>query len=1379
MTKFFLTVYDYFASRRGLLFGLSACLAVVFAVAALHIGFKEDIARFLPENKDNKRINDAYQYVATSNTVTVYCEVKDQISNGIRATDALAARLERLQTDGAVKSIFYSVNPEEMLEISSFIIKNMPYFLEEEDYRRINSLLTREAIAQQIENDRNMLSSAAGIIVRNNILLDPLQLSAPLMAKLQEFKAGGNYQIIDDHLFTNDGEALMFIDCAFSASETDRNAAFTDSLKKYLTEIETEYNDVKFSYFGASEIAVSNADRIKSDTALSMTLAMILIFCLLIYSFRRAGRILLILVSTVFGALFALAALFFLRGEVSIIAIGISSIMFGIAINYPLHFIEHHRHTGNSRHVIKDIIQPLTIGNITTVGAFISLLFVGSAAMTDLGLFASLLLVGTILFVLIFLPHLLKNNQHADIQCDNSLFGRFAQKPFEQNRYIILTVIALTIAACFFAGDTRFETDMQKINYMTENQRVSFDKMMNLLNNNRHLMYYVTEGETLDDALENNEDNMLKVRELTADKIDRYGGVSVFYPSQQKQKERIDRWNGFWNEHRDGVMQYLREEAHHKGFKDNAFANFQAMLEHQYQPVDMSYFDIIKSSLAKNYLNVKDDKYLIINMLYTDRDSAEVIEQTLNAVSPTGIAFDAGSITRRMVGSLSDGFNNVLYICGLIVLVFLIITLGRIELSLIAFIPLALSWLLILGLMNILDMRFNIVNIILATFIFGQGDDYTIFMTEGLMYEYTYRRRMLASYKKAILTSAIIMFVGMGMLITARHPALRSLAEVTITGMISVVVMSFVFPSLLYRFLTLKKGKPRTYPLTLRNLSAMVYSFFIFLIISLLTTVIGSLMFAFGKATEKKKLYYHILIQKVIKFLLYRIPFVKTNLRNLADENFERPGIIICNHQSHLDLACVMMLTPKLIILTNDWVWNSPFYGKLIKYADYYPVSKGIENAVERLRGAVERGYSIVVFPEGTRSPDCRIGRFHRGAFYLAEKLNVDIIPVFIHGVGHVLPKPDFLLRKGTIDIRIMPRITPDDERFTSNYSQRSLEVRHYYSEEYAKICRELETPDYYADSVIHNYIYKGAKIERSVRRNMRRSGNFAADIAAMPEYGDYTLRNTGYGEFALLAALVRKKLHITAIEPDDDVRTIAENCALKPDNLVFTDRIIHLSETDSTNLYLQQLCETETLPSDTVVVADYQTSGRGQAGNSWESAEGKNLIFSTLYRPTNLPANRLFAISEITALSVKNTLKKYINADITVKWSNDIYVGDKKICGILIENQIVNDTATCSHRIGRSVIGIGININQNVFSENLPNPVSLSQLTGTNHDLEDILQTFLQMFDSYCKRLDVQQYDSIHSEYLASLYRREGFHPYSDANGRFEAAIHDVEPTG
>ncbi|HJA88456.1 MAG TPA: biotin--[acetyl-CoA-carboxylase] ligase [Candidatus Parabacteroides intestinavium] len=228
----------------------------------------------------------------------------------------------------------------------------------------------------------------------------------------------------------------------------------------------------------------------------------------------------------------------------------------------------------------------------------------------------------------------------------------------------------------------------------------------------------------------------------------------------------------------------------------------------------------------------------------------------------------------------------------------------------------------------------------------------------------------------------------------------------------------------------------------------------------------------------------------------------------------------------------------------------------------------------------------------------------------------------------------------------------------------------------------------------------------------------------------------------------------------------------MKHENEEIMPQIIYLQEIDSTNNYLHALAHPEQLGEGSVVWAEFQTAGRGQIGNSWESAEGENLTFSVVLYPTFLPANRQFLISQITALSVKQTLDRYVD-DITVKWPNDIYWRDRKICGMLIENDLTGQF------IYSSILGIGININQKEFKSNAPNPVSLYQILGKETDREAFLHEFLeQLYANYL--LLLQEKDAlIQNTYRQALFRREGFYLYEDANGCFEAAIEEIEPSG
>ena len=207
---------------------------------------------------------------------------------------------------------------------------------------------------------------------------------------------------------------------------------------------------------------------------------------------------------------------------------------------------------------------------------------------------------------------------------------------------------------------------------------------------------------------------------------------------------------------------------------------------------------------------------------------------------------------------------------------------------------------------------------------------------------------------------------------------------------------------------------------------------------------------------------------------------------------------------------------------------------------------------------------------------------------------------------------------------------------------------------------------------------------------------------------------------------------------------------------------IIHIAETDSTNRWLRERGG----EGDMVVVADYQTAGKGQGNNSWESERGKNLLFSVLYHPQRIPANRQFHISMAVSLAIADALGEHIG-DVSIKWPNDIYWRNAKICGILIENRLLGQT------IRDSIIGVGVNVNQRQFHSNAPNPVSLWQIHGHETDLELLLQSILDKFTLYINKKEIK------TQYLHLLYRRKGFHPYADKEGSFMAEIVDVEDDG
>lgn len=217
---------------------------------------------------------------------------------------------------------------------------------------------------------------------------------------------------------------------------------------------------------------------------------------------------------------------------------------------------------------------------------------------------------------------------------------------------------------------------------------------------------------------------------------------------------------------------------------------------------------------------------------------------------------------------------------------------------------------------------------------------------------------------------------------------------------------------------------------------------------------------------------------------------------------------------------------------------------------------------------------------------------------------------------------------------------------------------------------------------------------------------------------------------------------------------------------------MIHLTETDSTSNYLSRLSTVEAIEEFAVVRADFQSSGKGQRGNSWESEEKKNLLFSFILYPTFLEIRNQFLLSKLISLSVKEALDSYAEG-FSIKWPNDIYWQEKKICGMLIENDLLGST------LQKSIAGIGINVNQQQFHSNAPNPVSLRQVTQQEHTIPELLQNIMKRVHDYYRLLQEGKAEEMSLRYHESLFHKEGYHLYQDVKGEFMAKIVRVEPSG
>lgn len=1130
------------------------CLVVLVfcaVVAALHMDYEEDIARFLPRNEQSERYSEVYQSLSGKNRIVILfsSENTDSVE---AAMDFFEERLAKQDVKHLVKDVQVKVNEDQMLDVLDFVAENEPFFLTESDWQRIDTLISQPAfVARQLEEDKLMMQLPTAGVMMETMRSDPLHLFTPVIKRLQSFRLSEQFTVLDGYVFMKDGKtALAFLTSAYGMSESMHNNELNGLLNKVKALTVSEMPSVSISAVGSPLIAADNANQIKSDSILATSIAVILILLLLYFHYRRVADMFWIGGAIVFGWLFAIAGLSLFHDSISIIVLGIGSVIIGIAVNYPLHYLDHLKETGDRVQTLRDMAAPLLIGNITTVSAFLCLVWLDAAAMRDLGWFGSLMLEGTIFFVLIFMPLYVKPSRAEGVRHLNINLDVIKLNTGRQRRLFLLILAVVTLVLGWYSLDTSFDADIRHINYMTDDQREGMQLLSKATGEAQ--VYVVAEGDSLEEALQRNEREVLPRLKALADAgmVDRVSGIGTFLPSMQAQQELANRWNDYWKQHGDALLATLKSESARLGFSDDAFQPFVDMISLPVKPQGIASFQPVMDLMAASYVQNASGKTRIISFVQTPHE-AEVKELLRQQASDDGFfTFSTQDISSQLVQILSDSFNYIGFVCGFVVFFFLWLSFGRLELALLSFLPLAVSWVCILGAMQLLGIQFNIVNIILATFIFGQGDDYTIFITEGLITEHATGRKRLDSYKRSVALSAVIMFIGIGTLIVAKHPALRSLAEVTVIGMLTVVMMAFYLPPVVFHWITRHgDGTRREVPLTLKRIGYSLFSLLFFLFGVLVMLPFTWCYRHFIRQTEENRLHYHRILQQVSRFIIHHVPGVCFHLENVSGETFDSPSVIVCNHQSHLDLMCLIMLSPKIVFLTNDWVWHNPFYGGIIHYAEYYPVSNGIENHVNQLRSLYERGYSICVFPEGTRSPECNILRFHKGAFYLAEQLGADVLPILLHGVGHVLPKKDFMLREGRIDVRIEARIRQDDPRFSTDLRQRTKEFRQYYISHYWQMCRDIETPAYFAHYVGYQYLYKGSDVERRMRSNLR-SALTELENESYEGQNEIRITDSGQGEKSLLLALAYPQAEVYATISEGDNYAVAANVAVLPSNL-------------------------------------------------------------------------------------------------------------------------------------------------------------------------------------------------------------------------------------
>lgn len=1155
------------------LFGFAVAFGIMgWKASQIHI--EEDITKTFPRTEEFKKYDNLYRNSSVSGNIVVAIGPLSQSSsdNLVSVGDELLAHFSKLDTT-LIKGIQFSSDATKLESTYGNYLRDLPYFLTSQEIDTLFKNLSGDGIETRLSSTLNRLRSFESLGTKKFLMKDPLQLGSPILKRLSKLQEGNTFKIVDGYTFTADGEyLLMIVKPSHPPSETIENALLVEGLQAAIDTVSAELTETEILLFGGPVIAVGNASRIKTDTNLVGILAGSFILLLLVGYFRKIVLPILFFIPAVFGLTFALAIITILQGSISAIALAVGTIVLGIAIDYSFHFFNHYRETGSIGETLKDVSSPMLLGCATTVAAFFCLNFLHSEVLADFGTFAGLSLIGTAFFALVVLPHL------ASFAKFRPLAEPKPSKPmgFKWKALLFFGLIGTTIFLWNFADEVEFENDLNKINYFPEHLQKAQDIIVG--DSNRESLFVLSADENLSKAVE----KTAALRSPTPNPSPKGRGASasskhvissqtpplaaggndgrdtsihstvltdvILAPSQIAAS--VATWNKHISEQGDQLKTQLFETGAELGFQANFLTVYDAVFR-TYEVADEQFYRhfLLNDPIYSEFVFLGDDGYNVVSTVNLPKADRAAFTEKVNQLN--GLETVArSSLAQDLVSTVSDDLNFMLILTSLLVFVVLLLTYGRLELAIITFLPMAVSWVWILGLCGLFDIKFNMINVVVTTFIFGLGDDYSIFVSDGILSRYKYGVDKLKSYRGSIILSAITTIIGTGVLIFAKHPALHSIAVLSVTGMVCVVVASLTLQPLLYDIIIDSRKKRGFSPLELRDLLRAALAFGWFVIGCIILSVILIILIPLPLSKQRKQRIMMPLISSLIKSDVDIMTHAKQ--RWIDKDNLDKPAILIANHASFVDLMLMIGSSNKLLLVTNDWVWNSPLFGFFIRYVEYIHAKDETSWDLEKIQKKVDEGYSILIFPEGTRSLDGRMGRFKKGAFYLAEQLKLDIQPVILHGIHHALRKGDFSVQKSLMTIKYLPRITADDATFGIGYRERTKAISTYFKAEFQKVRLEVETADFFADKVQRLYSYKGPILEWYVRIKMMLEKNFSEIVSRVPREGKIYDLGCGYGYLSHLLAMQSFDRQVIGLDYDEEKVQLAANTHYKGGNLKF-----------------------------------------------------------------------------------------------------------------------------------------------------------------------------------------------------------------------------------
>jgi len=811
MDKFFIAIYRFFEKRKALMYGLLILSSVIFVYFGSKVQYEENIAKLLPQTDvanesglafGNLRVKDKIFIQLTSasdepiapETLAEYC---DELVNNL---------LEKDTATHYIANILHQIDDDLIINGLDYALTHVPSFVSPEAYERFDSLLTEEAIDRQMALNYDLVMNDEEGNKTTMVGQDPAALRMAMIPQgMSVEKGAAGFTLIDGHLFVPDSTvSLAFLAPNFGSFDSKSGTLLIDFLEEEIEAFKAEHPEVEVYFHGSPVNSVFNSRQIKSDLVLTVGLSLIVIWLAFGYCFRNKSTWFMLMSPVVYGVFFALACIYWLKGGMSLMAMGIGAIVMGVALSYCLHVLTHYKYVSDPVKVLKDQSTPVVLGCLTTIGAFLGLLFTESDLLKDFGWFASFAMVGTTFFALVFLPHFFRPEGNRRSDRAFKVLDKINSYPLDEKRGVRIALEVICVVCLFTTGWVAFDSDLRNIGY-NEPKVVESRQLYEKKNSTGFAtQYYAATSEDLDEALVYNKAIIATLDSLQKEGVlHQYAKVSELFIPLEEQEERIALWKDYWTEERIAEVQLtINRMAKKNGLDPIMFGPFNMMIESDYEAESLYEAEVLPESLVSNFIELTDEgKYVVFTSVQLPEENKKIVNDAI-AVLPHAVCIDPFYYTNDMVSMLNDDFNTILGISSIFVFIVLLVSFRSLPIAFIAFLPMGLSWYVVQGIMGIFGLQFNLINIIIATFIFGIGVDYSIFVMTGLIAKVKGEDGNLLTYHKtAIFFSAFVLMIVTGSLLFATHPAIHSIGVSTLIGMSATILITYTLQPALFRYL--------------------------------------------------------------------------------------------------------------------------------------------------------------------------------------------------------------------------------------------------------------------------------------------------------------------------------------------------------------------------------------------------------------------------------------------------------------------------------------------------------------------------------------------------------------------------------------------------